>query len=288
MRTTLRSVAVLVCLSCLAAALPASHESEQPALNVMSFNIRYGTAKDGDNAWPKRRDLVFDVIRRHDPDVIGLQEALRFQLDELLAALPGYRSVGVGRADGATKGEYAAVFYRADRFTLDEHGTFWLSDTPTTPGSTSWGNTIPRIATWARLIDKADGKGFYIYNAHFDHRSAPSRERSAALLVERAASRTHGDEPVVITGDFNAGEGSAPIRTLTDAKYVDTFRVKHPDATDVGTFNGFRSTRTGRKIDYVFVSPGLEVLEASILLDHDARRYPSDHFPVAARIGHRE
>ena len=29
-------------------------------IRVMSFNIRYGTAKDGDNVWENRKDFVAD------------------------------------------------------------------------------------------------------------------------------------------------------------------------------------------------------------------------------------
>src|SRR5688500_7368624 len=122
-------------------------------LTVMTFNIRYGTAKDGENEWSKRRDMLFEVIRDGRPDLLGLQEALDFQIDEILAAVSGYAVVGVGRDDGAEKGEYSAILFRTERFHVAEAGTFWFSDTPTVPGSRSWGNQITRISSWARFID---------------------------------------------------------------------------------------------------------------------------------------
>ena len=265
----------------------------------MSFNIRYGTADDGENRWANRRELVFQVIREETPDLLGIQEALRFQLDEIHAAVPGYGEVGVGREDGETDGEYAAIFYRGNRFELVEQGTFWFSDTPDVPGSVSWGNRVTRVCTWARLVDRATGRGLYLFNVHFDHESQPSRERSAEMLASRIASRRFPDEPVIVTGDFNAGEDNPAIRYLTgNARgdtgtastnspppgLVDTFRSLHPGADNVGTFNGFRGTTDGPRIDGILVSAVWDVLGAQILRTNAVGRYPSDHFPVTAKL----
>lgn len=249
----------------------------------MTFNIRYGTARDGEDSWSSRGRLVMALLRRQAPDVIGLQEALRFQLDEIGGSLPGYAEVGVGRDDGRTRGEYAAILYRADRFQATASGTFWFSDTPEVPGSMSWGNRITRICTWARLVERASGRAFYVFNVHLDHESAPSRERSATLLVERIARRSSPD-PVVVTGDFNAGESDAPVRHLAERGFIETFRARHPVAQDVGTFHGFRGGTTGAKIDFVFASPAWMVRAAAIDRTHQRNRYPSDHYPVTARL----
>jgi len=254
---------------------------------VMTFNIRYGTARDGDNAWPLRRDAVVEVIDTFGAAVLGVQEALRFQLDELGAALPRYQEIGVGRTDGIEDGEYAAILIDRSRLEVLEQETFWFSDTPTVPGSASWGNSIPRICTWARLRDRVSGDSFYIYNVHWDHQSQPSRERSAELLLERIADRDAAEDPVLVTGDFNAGESNAAFKLLVETPGVglaDTFRALHPDAEGVGTFNGFEGTTSGDKIDAVLVSPGWEVLEAAIVRASPQGRYPSDHFPVTATV----
>ena len=258
-------------------------------LLVMSFNIRYGTAKDGENEWTARRDMLFDVLKQVDADLVGLQEALDFQIDEIIAAMPGYAVVGVGRDDGARKGEYSAILFRKDRLHVAESGTFWFSDTPSVVASKTWGNTITRICTWARFIDR-DGRGFYHYNLHLDHQSQPSRERSTVLLRARIDTRPT-PEPVVVTGDFNVGESNPALATLTagagttPAPLADTYRIVHPDARDVGTFSGFKFGSHGTdKIDYVLVQPGAEVLAADILRDSRDNRYPSDHFPVIARV----
>jgi endonuclease/exonuclease/phosphatase family metal-dependent hydrolase len=267
-------------------------------LRIMSFNIRYGSANDGQNHWKNRKEMVSDVIRNHPSDVVGLQEALRSQMDSIREDLPVYGEIGVAREDGNNEGEYSSILYRTDRFGVGESGTFWFSDTPEVAGSNTWGNACVRICSWARLIETKTGKAFYIYNLHLDHVSQPSREKSAVLLAERIKNRRYKD-PFVVTGDFNAGENNPVITYLkgqiavegpdgskakTPIRMIDTFRVLHPDVKDVRTAHGFRGTRQGNKIDYVFVPPGAKVLEAQILYDNVDGRYPSDHFPVMARL----
>lgn len=269
---------------------PPTQPRPREPLTVMSFNIRYGTANDGENHWKNRRGMVFDLLKEHDADLIGVQEALDAQLREIAREVPVYGVVGVGRDDGATRGEYAAILFRRDRFHVSDSGTFWFSDTPEVIASRHWGNTITRICTWARLVDR-DGRAFWHYNVHLDHQSQPSRERSTQLLAERIAARRRTDEPVIVTGDFNVGEGNPAIATLlgpannVPAPFVDTFRVVHPDEKTVGTFSGFKFGEiSGDKIDYVLVQPGTDVMSAEILRTSRDNRYPSDHFPVVARV----
>lgn len=258
-------------------------------LTVMSFNIRYGTAPDGENRWTERRKLLLDVLRRQKADVIGLQEALDFQIREIGAALPQYAVVGVGRDNGKASGEYSAILFRGDRFHVADAGTFWFSDTPSVVASKTWGNNITRICTWARFVDR-DGRAFWHFNIHLDHQSQPSRERSTELLARRIVERGNAD-PVIVTGDFNVGEDNPALRALlavdgdAAAPFVDTFRVRHPDARLAGTFSGFKFGHAqGPKIDYVLVQPGSEVLSAEIVRTSRGGRYPSDHFPVIARV----
>jgi endonuclease/exonuclease/phosphatase family metal-dependent hydrolase len=242
--------------------------------------------------------MVCDVLRRHDPDIVGLQEALRFQIDDIRAALPEYAEIGVGRDDGKTQGEYSAILYRKDRLKPQQSGTFWLSDTPDVCGSITWGNACTRLCTWGRFVRSGSDKAFYMFNTHLDHVSQFSREKSVALLVSRVRDRTHPD-PVIVTGDLNAGEDNPAVRYLKGERplngngnglsknpvpLVDTFRLLHADASDVGTFNGFKGKAGGDKIDYIFALPGVEVFKADILRDCQGERYPSDHFPVTAAL----
>jgi endonuclease/exonuclease/phosphatase family metal-dependent hydrolase len=256
------------------------------ALRVMTFNIRYGTAADGPDAWQTRSRLALAAIRDRDPAVVGLQEALRFQLDAIAQALPHYGQVGVGRDDGVQAGEYAAILYDRRRLALLDQGTFWLSDTPEVPRSMTWGNRFPRIVTWARLQDRTAGRTFYVFNTHFDHESQPSRERSAELLLARIAARTAPQDPVLLTGDFNAGEDNPAFRAIA-ARLADTFRAIHPSATEVGTFHAFAGGRGGPKVDAVLASPEWQVMDAEIVHVNENGRYPSDHFPVVATLAYR-
>jgi len=273
-------------LSIVLAATLAAQTAPRERLTVMSFNVRYGDANDGENRWTARREALFDTIRRQDADLIGLQEALDFQIDEIVGAAPIYAVIGVGRDDGVAEGEYAAILFRKDRLHVADAGTFWFSDTPDVPGSKSWGNNITRICTWARLVDR-DGRAFWHFNVHLDHESQPSRERSTELLLQRIDARSPR-EPVIVTGDFNVGEDNPAMKILTGSSsppLVDTFRVLHPDEQAAGTYTGFKyGNLDGDKIDYVLVQPGTEVIRAEIVRTSRNDRYPSDHFPVVARI----
>lgn len=264
-----------------------------PKLKVMTFNIRVGTANDGENAWDKRRGIVFDFLVMQDADIVGMQEDLRFQLLEIDDAVAGYKRVGAGTVDGDTQGPFNAIYFKKERFMVDTWDTFWLSNTPNQAGSASWGNEHPRSVTWARMIEKSSGYAFYVFNTHFDHMSQNSREKSAALLAERVAGRDEPD-PFVVTGDFNAGEDNLAVRFLraeakidgemNAAPMVDTFRVIKPDATNVGTAHGFNGGTGGNKIDYVWAPPGEEVVNAYISHHNVDGRYPSDHFPVVGVV----
>jgi endonuclease/exonuclease/phosphatase family metal-dependent hydrolase len=264
---------------------------QDPGLNVslLTFNIRYGTASDGPDAWANRRDMVFEIIREKPYDAVCLQEALRFQLDEIEAAAPGLAEIGVGREDGRTDGEYSAILYNHARFTIAESGTFWLSETPEVPGSRTWQAANVRICTWARLIEKSTGSGVYIYCTHWDHVSQEAREKSAGLITRRIAARGFPD-PVILAGDLNSAEDNPAVATLKGdpaaPRLIDTFRLAHPDETDIQTFNGFKPRdQWGRgKIDYILVQPGAAVSEAWIDRRERDGRFPSDHFPVGARL----
>ena len=268
----------------------------EPNLVVMTFNIRYGTANDGENNWANRKEMVCDVLRGHSPDVMGIQEALRFQIDDIRAGVPEYAEIGCGRDDGQTKGEYSAILYRKDRLDVTDCGTFWLSDTPEAPGSITWGNACTRLCTWGRFARKDGGRSFYLFNTHLDHVSQFSRDKSAVLLAQRIRDRQHPD-PVLVTGDFNTGENNPVVRYLKGEQesaiagnglsknptvLVDTFRVLHRDAKQVGTFHSFKGDVSREKIDYIFTQPDTEVLRAEILRDGKDNRYPSDHYPVIA------
>jgi endonuclease/exonuclease/phosphatase family metal-dependent hydrolase len=254
-------------------------------VRVMSYNIRYGTADDGANEWSNRSALLIGQIGAYGADTIGLQEALRFQIDEIREALPQYGEVGIGR-DGGAKGEYSCILYDTRKFEVLDSGTFWLSETPE-KRSQDWGSACVRICTWALLADRKTGETFYHYNTHLDHQSAEARLNGVRLIADRMAAGKR-EVPVLLTGDFNAAEESPPVQYLkgetTPVGLVDPFRVRHPRQKETGTFNRFKGDRTGAKIDYILISPDTEVLDAGIDFSMPEGRCISDHFAVTATV----
>lgn len=266
-------------------------------VSIMSFNIRRGTKQDGKNHWIFRRDLVKDILQHYHPDVLGLQEALDFQISEIRAMLPGYEMVNI-ISSGDNKVLHNAIFYDAARFILSEEGTFWYSDTPDDPGSKGWGNIMPRNCTWARLTEKDAGQSFYFYNTHLNHLSERSRKKGVVLLSRRIHARSHQDT-FVLTGDFNSRETSVPIQYLKGQTFIntetegkvrnpnpltDTFRVRYPHHRNAATFHGYRRFFFRFKLDYIFVPPTASVQDAQIIQMRQKRRYPSDHFPIYSHI----
>lgn len=260
-------------------------------LRVMTFNIRYDNPGDGVNAWPNRKDWVASLIRFHAADAVGVQEALLRQLADLDVRLPGWARVGVGRADGREAGEFSAIFYRTERLELLESGTFWLSPTPEVAGSKGWDAAIERVATWARFRDRRTGCPLLHLNTHFDHIGEQARQESARLIRRRLATLADG-LPVVVTGDLNATASSGAYRILTRdtipgaiAPLADAYTVSragHYGPTS--SWTEFKSIQPGRRIDYVMVSPGIEVFSHGILPDSWDGRFPSDHLPVLAAV----
>ena len=259
-------------------------------IDAVAFNIRFDNPKDGENAWPNRKEMVGKWIESESPDVIGLQEALRHQINDIKKVATAYSEYGVGRDDGKSRGEHCTILYLKKRFTLDKKdcGTFWFSDTPEKIASKSWGNEIPRICTWARLIHKKTGKGFYLYNVHYDHQSQSSRIGASNLIIERISNRKQSNEPIILMGDFNAAEKNPAITVFKEEplKLVDTFRVVKPDEKMAKTFHGFRGgSFMGGKIDHVFILPKTaKVRSAEIVRFNKDEKYLSDHYPVRAKL----
>jgi endonuclease/exonuclease/phosphatase family metal-dependent hydrolase len=278
-------------LLALLAALPAVAATPAAPLRVMSFNIRYGTAPDGDNAWARRTDLVYEVIARFQPDLIGYQEVLDFQFDGLAARFPELVSEGVGRDDGRRQGEFSSLAYRRDRFTRVAGGTFWLSTTPDVPGSKSWDAALPRICTWVRLRETASGRELVFANTHFDHRGQVARREAARVLSERLGPVATGI-PAVLTGDLNISEDTPAFRVLVDppepswVRWIDAYRTLHPErAPDEASFNGFKGTVRGSRIDFVLHTSHFRATAAAIDRHQRDGRFPSDHYPVTAVLG---
>lgn len=271
---------------------------------VGTFNIRLDTSADGMNAWPHRRALVCSLL--DGAEIWGLQEALPGQVRAISSAMPGIGMLARSRDPDPDRDEACPIAWRSDLWSLDpvEHGTFWLSERPDQPGSRSWDSSLPRICTFARLLPTPTApRGrvpIYVFNVHLDHRGAEARARSAELVAQRIACRTHAD-PVILLGDFNDGPESAPLRTLCpgagractarpgdgcmqDASLRDAWRVANAHAPERGTYTGWADATEGPRIDFILVSPSLSVERSTIDDRRPGGRWPSDHMPVTATL----
>ena len=267
------------------------NEIDEDVFRVMTYNIRFAGNEetDGVNAWSNRKELVASMIRFHHSDIVGLQEALLPQLNDLTELLPGYSWIGVGRDDGKSNGEFSSILFRNDRFKVLKHSTFWLSDTPEIP-SKGWDAALPRIVTWAKFKDKETKKSFFIFNTHYDHIGENARNNSSRLLVKRIKEICDNSR-VVVTGDFNTRmsteaykiliEQSADKLTLYDAQSKS--QTEHHGSNV--TFNGFgTSIEPGNKIDFIFVTKDVSVIQHGVLDETVDGLYPSDHMPVIAEV----
>jgi endonuclease/exonuclease/phosphatase family metal-dependent hydrolase len=258
---------------------------EASSVRVMSYNLRYASLT-GSNSWIVRRPLIKEMIERHQPDIIGTQEGLYYQLRQIEEDLPGYRWLGLGR-EGGSRGEFMAIFYRPDRFDPIEYDHYWLSDTPMVIGSATWGNNVRRMVSWVRFRDRKAKQDFILINTHFDHEVELARQKSAELLVERSAK--WGKEiPIILTGDFNTpAGGSVSYQTLTEkGSFIDAFLAASKKGARTQSFNGFvhPAPLDGPRIDWILVRGGIQSQEVTIDDWSKGKQYPSDHFPVVATL----
>lgn len=269
-----------------------SHMPCSRDLKLMSFNLRYDFGTDAAandiNGWNNRqnprRARVKSVLDKWAPDIIGTQEGYDHQIQNLKADHPYYDFWGVGRDDGRNRGEYAGIFYRRESLRFQAGGHFWLSETPEKPGTTFPTEGNNRMASWVRLEDRATGNSYLIVNTHWGL-TEYSRQASADLMVKRLGEILNNDI-LVILGDLNTGEMKRDFLTLKDGMELnDSFRLAHPEPTkDEGSYHGFTGNTDGQRIDHILIPPGFDVLSADIVRDDVAKLYPSDHFPVQARI----
>ena len=264
-------------------------DAEVTGINVMTFNIRYDNPEDSLNNWSYRKENAANAISFYDVDILGTQEVLHNQLTDLKSLLPGYEALGVGRKDGKEKGEYSALWFKKNRFSLVKSGYFWLSQTPEVAGSLGWDGACERIATWAILKDKRTNKSLFVLNTHFDHIGKVARSESVKLILDRI-NKISGGLPVVVTGDFNAEPSSSVVKSLTDlndTKHLTNSRNVSPLIYGPAwSFHDFGKIPFEERvlIDYIFVRNGVTVLKYGVLAETKDSTFLSDHAPVLIRI----
>ncbi len=253
-------------------------------IKVMSFNIRYGLADDGENCWDKRKSLVVSRVRSFDPDLLGLQECRDdTQAEFVKSKLSAYHFYGVRReGNGDTALEMAPILFRKASFQLIQTGQFWLSQTPQSPGSKSWDSVFARTATWVKLLHLPTSRSLVFLNTHFDYQPVAIAE--SAKLLQRWAIQTIKRHPLVLTGDFNTDKNSLAYKQMkAHGNLADTYRQVHPQRDNETTFHGFGGTSSElAPLDWILVSKHFEVLEAKIDRAQEGKLFPSDHYPVTA------
>lgn len=254
-------------------------------IDVMSYNIRLDHVADSLNSWKYRKDNAAKMITYYAPDVVGMQEVLKNQLDDLKNRLPQYTALGVGRADGKEAGEYCSLFYKTDRFELIKNGNFGLSETPDTIGVKGWDAACERIVTWVILKDKVSGKKLAAFNTHFDHVGKVARRESAKLLLAKMHELAEG-LPIILTGDFNGTVDSEPITILSGGGMKNVYSVASTVYGPAWSFHNFGRIPVENRqlIDFIFVNGQVTADKFRVIDDKPDDGYLSDHTPIIAGL----
>lgn len=250
---------------------------------VSTYNIRLDVPSDNPNHWDNRKADLASLVLFNQVEILGVQEALHHQMQDLEVLLPNYAWTGQARDDGGQKGEYSAIFYRKDLYSFITGGTFWLSETPDKP-SRGWDAALPRVCTWAILKQINSDRTLMVMNTHFDHVGQQARVESAKLILKKAKELNTENWPLIIMGDFNATATQEPIlifnQALINAEMVATVKM-----ISSGTFNAFNWNEAPKNtIDYVFVNQQWKVERYGVITQSNNQRYPSDHFPVIVEM----
>jgi endonuclease/exonuclease/phosphatase family metal-dependent hydrolase len=247
----------------------------------MSYNIRYDITTSNASPWTERHTAIAGQIKRFDADIIGMQEVLDHQREQLLTDLPGFVSIGVGRDDGQKAGEYAPIFYKEERYGLMNSGTFWLSPTPDVP-SKGWDAALNRICTYAQFFDLESKESFWVFNTHFDHVGEVARMKSSELILQKIQEVTNGKrQAVIFCGDLNLNDDH-PTITFLQSQMKDALLVSQQVKSNMNsTFNNFvLENEASKRIDYIFTNKKLAVLTFETIVERFGVSYPSDHFPI--------
>ena len=268
-------------------------------MKIMTFNIRYGTATDGENSWEYRKHLLIDCLNKYKPDILGIQEAHDYQVNFIKSAFQNWETFGVGRyhtvaepdrPQESLKGESCTIFYDTTKFTKIEHGTFWHSDTPNEPASITWGNKYPRITTWGILEQCNNGKRFFVMNTHFSGEEPyVSNTANLNMLKKREIA---GSMPTIFMGDFNLSPESDAHELFCNkigapeirGNFIDCWQALHKPEQDAGTGHSFTGSKSNTRIDWILMTPDFAVSNIDIIYYKKNGRYPSDHYPVFAEL----
>ena len=255
-------------------------------VKVMTFNLRCACADDGKNHWKYRTDLVKEAINGEAPDLIGFQEVTRGMFEDLRDMISDkYVVLGAGR-DADYGGEGVNIAFKKDAFDLLYMDTFWLSDTPTIPGSRYTAldqSGCPRVAVICGIAVRGSGKVIYFCNTHLDHTGEKARLAGAKQIIQKLGKLCSAENTVIITGDMNALPTSSVVPEFCNKELGITEITS--DITD-GTFHKWgEKTDEKIKIDYIFTNAAKSGKPSELITKYQKDGiYCSDHFPVCGYI----
>ena len=250
----------------------------------MSYNIRYDNSWDDLNNWEIRKDKVVEIFTDYNPGIIGIQEGLINQIQYIDSSLINYDHFGVGRDDGKSKGEFCSIFYDRNRYMLNDHSTFWLSEMPDHV-SVGWDAALERICTYGLFKDRKSGDSFWVFNTHFDHMGLVAREKSSKLILDKMDKVNHENLPTILMGDFNSMPKSQPIKKIK-SKLFDGLDISVKELNGpIGTYNAFNTDLPiEKRIDYIFVNDFKVDAYTHINDRLNDNRHISDHLPVLIKV----
>ena len=170
--------------------------------------------------------------------------------------------------------------FRKNDYQLLEMHTFWLSETPSVPGSRYPDSSCPRCCTAVVLMEEAGGQVFRVLNTHLDHRGKTAREQGLVQVLRYAEEAgTFPGVPFILAGDFNAEPDSEEMKILET----------YPGLTDVtrsigATFHDYGRADPPEQIDYIVLSSALKCGSVCKWTDQENGIFLSDHYPVCAEI----
>ena len=282
-----------------AQAQPEPRAKDRP-LRVMTYNIKHGQTNatctqpprpPGQLPFPDcNLDLSasIEVMRAHEPDIIGVQEVDRFWARSGGVDEPAEMAAALGLNHYC----YAAnLDHQPDTHANVPHqyGTLILSRFPILDCANTLlrrtGTNEQRGLT--RALINVRGVPLEFYNTHL-HTTAADRLMQTADVVE--VIDASGERPKVLMGDFNARPTAAEMVPIYD-RFEDAWLAAPAAAQD--NPNGFTSparlsTPTSAnnptsRIDYVFVSSEVHVSRTYVPIDASTR-LAADHYPVVADI----
>ncbi|TMW63772.1 hypothetical protein Poli38472_002713 [Pythium oligandrum] len=273
----------------------------------MTFNLRDSDDEEKENLWADRHDHVAEIINRYRPVVLGAQEGVLDQLDDLHdVVMPQYEHFGDARETGS---EYVQVFFDTNVVEFLNGSTFRLSETPNEAESIGWDAASIRIATWCQFRLRATQQEFFFVNTQLDNKGKTARLNGAKVIWGEMKNLIPNTDktPLFLTGDLNDMRPSDVYQFLTTDPAGPLFhdawsvaehaigsvsnsyhhwlgpaydKTKHIDWID--PLMDHPDIPGANHIDFILSRPRLPVIMTEVITEALNGQYPSDHYPIVA------